>query len=623
MRPVWSRIGQQLPHWLREPGSKTASPPIPRGLGRRIFALTLVPTLLIVLTTSALVEVQVSEQMEREVAGQLTVAQGVALTLIDARSEDMVTQSRIVARDPKFFAMLAQPGIEEDLAFRRTLQGIADQFAATLGGDLFEVIDANGALQAVSNRTDPALRVHYGNLPQSVSNQADVAEALQGRVARGTRVLNGAIYQTVTVPVIAGGRLVGVLRHGLRLDDEMTERIRRITRCEVSFLAEGEPVVTTRLNDTGEYQVQDAALPDLLGPLSASFRLERSTDMEARFLSRLRLRLLVISALVVGFALILARLVAQRVIRPVEQLVDAASRLEKGETDLPLDLDTGDELEYLGRRFLEMRAALRRHIHALQELDRMKTIFLTVASHELRTPATIIGGVVDLIRDMPEVTSHPPLHEMVGALENGSGRLQKVVNKITDMSLLDRSQMELSMAPLDPRFLLEDIHVDWLQMRGARSVGLVIDGAATPMSIWVDRARMRQALGNLLHNALRFTAERGEVRVILERSEFGCAVAVEDNGPGVPVEERERIFEQFYETQDVSHHSSGDAEFGRSGLGIGLAITRGIVHAHGGSVRCEEHPGGGSRFVIELPLASGAVHDTSGGSLQAAQEYAA
>jgi signal transduction histidine kinase len=546
----------------------------------------------------------------------------VARTLIDARSEDMVTQSRIVARDPKFFAMLAQPGIEEDLAFRRTLQGIADQFAATLGGDLFEVIDAQGALQAVPNRTDPALRVQYGSLPLNVSNQADVAEALQGRVARSTRVLNGTIYQTVAVPVIAGGRLVGVLRHGLRLGEEMTERIRRITRCEVSFLVEGQPVVTTRLDDTGEYQVQEAALPDLLGPLSASFRLERSTDMEARFLSRLRLRLLVISALVVGFALILARLVAQRVIRPVEQLVDAASRLEKGETDLPLHLDTGDELEYLGRRFLEMRAALRRHIHALQELDRMKTIFLTVASHELRTPATIIGGVVDLIRDMPEVTSHPPLHEMIGALENGSGRLQKVVNKITDMSLLDRSQMELSMAPLDPRFLLEDIHVDWLQMRGSRSVGLVIDGA-TPMSIWVDRARMRQALGNLLHNALRFTQEPGEVRVILERSKLGCAIAVEDNGPGVPLEERERIFEQFYETQDVSHHSSGDAEFGRSGLGIGLAITRGIVHAHGGSVRCEERQGGGSRFVIELPLTSGAGHDSVNGSLQAVQEYAA
>jgi signal transduction histidine kinase len=71
----------------------------------------------------------------------------------------------------------------------------------------------------------------------------------------------------------------------------------------------------------------------------------------------------------------------------------------------------------------------------------------------------------------------------------------------------------------------------------------------------------------------------------------------------VPAEERERIFERFYETQDVTHHSSGDAEFGRSGLGIGLAITRGIVHAHGGSVRCEGRPAGGSRFVVELPLA--------------------
>src|SRR5690554_3522894 len=316
MDSVWSRICRRAPGWLGGTRATATSPPIPRGLGRRIFALTLVPTLLIVLTTAALVEVQVSNQMEREVEGQLTVARGVARTLLDARSEDMVTQSRIVARDPKFFTMLAQPGIEEDQAFRRTLQGIADQFAATLGGDLFEVIDADGALQAVPNRIDPSLRTRYVRLPRDVSDEADVAEALQGRVARGTRVLNGAIYQTVAVPVIAGGRLVGVLRHGLRLDDEVTERIRRITRYEVSFLVEGDPVVTTRLDDTGEYQVQEDALPHLLGSLSASLRLERSTDMEARFLSRLRLRLLVISALVVGFALILARLVAQRVIRP-------------------------------------------------------------------------------------------------------------------------------------------------------------------------------------------------------------------------------------------------------------------------------------------------------------------
>ncbi|MCA9729923.1 MAG: HAMP domain-containing histidine kinase, partial [Candidatus Eisenbacteria bacterium] len=513
---------------------------------------------------------------------------------------------------------------EDRAAFRRTLQGIADQFAGALESDLFEIVDGEGFLQAVpSGAATMNAQLRYGALPQDVSRESDVAAALQRRVARATRVIDGSIYQTVAVPVVAGGRLVGVLRHGVRLGEEMTERIRRITRCEVSFLVEEQAVVSTRLQEAGDFQMQEVALPDLLGPLAASFRLERSTDLEARFLNRLRWRLLVIGAFVVGFAFVLARVVAQRVIGPVEQLVHAASRLERGEADLPLELDTGDELEYLGRRFSEMRSALRRHIHALQELDRMKTIFLTVASHELRTPATIIGGVVDLIRDMPEVKNHPPLNEMVEALANGSGRLQRVVGKITDMSLLDRSQMDLSMAAVDGRVVLDDLHVDWLQMRGARPVALVLEGADVSASIWVDRARIRQALGNLLHNALRFTSDEGEVRLVMERSDDVCTFAVEDSGPGVPADERERIFERFYETQDVLQHSSGDAEFGRSGLGIGLAIARGIVHAHGGTVRCEERRGGGSRFVVELPLAKAEGAVSSGDAGRRAQDLAA
>lgn len=567
--------------------------PIDRSLARRILALALLPALLIAIVSVFLIEVQVSDQIYREVGGQLSIAEEVTQTLLSQRAEDLTKQAEIVSRDPKFFALLAQTGIEYDAVYRRTMQGIVEEFATTLESDFFQVVDAQGYLQA-----SPGSALVQ---PIDVSSDPDIATARTGRPTRAYWILDGQIVQSVAVPIFVGRRLLGVLRHGRALEQEVADRIRRVTRCEVTLLVENRAVTSTHVGDGGSFLAAETPLHGLLGPIKAGIRLERSTTPEEQFLNHLRLRMLGTVLIVLLGSGVLAFVVTRRIIDPVDQLVEAARRLEQGEADLPVSIETRDELEYLARRFVEMRSALRRQIQALEELDRMKTVFLTVASHELRTPATIIGGAVDLIRDHPAVSEEPTVRELFDALSEGSNRLQRAVNRITDMSFLDRQQMEMNMGPIDARGLTEELEADWIQMRGNRDIRVECAYPPPGAKLWGDRTRLRQAMGNLLHNALRFTPDGGTVSLSILPSAENWLLVVEDTGAGVPVEERTRIFERFYEAGDVAKHSSGDGEFGRSGLGIGLPITRGIVQAHGGTIHCEGRAGCGSRFVVELP----------------------
>lgn len=184
------------------------SSPVRRRLARRILALTLLPILAAIGVAVVLVDRKVRELTEREIAEQLGIAETLALDLLTAREEDLLTEGWIVARDPKFFAMLAPIGIERDEGFRRTLEDIAAQFAGTLGSDHLEILDDSGVVQA---EWEPR-RAAYGlaPAPRPASTEPDIAKALGGTPCAGVReVGSGLLLQTAAVPVYVGSRLVG------------------------------------------------------------------------------------------------------------------------------------------------------------------------------------------------------------------------------------------------------------------------------------------------------------------------------------------------------------------------------------------------------------------------------
>jgi signal transduction histidine kinase len=590
-------------------GPSAGSTGVPRVLPRKIFALTLAPPVVVTIIAAILVQVEVSQRMREMTLEQLSTARSVWQDTYRVRGQDLATQAVVVARDPKFFAMLAQPDLSYDASYRATLEALSDDFKRTLGSDVFEIFDERGLLLAGTPRSGP--------LGTDLSEESDIRAALGGNVAHGTLGAHGNIYQIVALPVVVRGQIVGILRHGKRLDQELTEKLRSITRCEVTILNGGQTVATSKILGDGDYLSVVDPLPDPLGSFEGSLRLERSREPEKRLLALLRMSLLGMGTVILTLATLLAWWVTRRLSEPVRQLVTAAARLEQGEEDLPIRIRTGDELEYLGRRFEEMRLALRRQIRSLEELDRMKSTFLTLASHELRTPVTIINGALYMMNEAAPRESSTLVAEALQTMAAGTSRLQRVVEQITDMSLIDRHQMALTMGPLDLRDLLKPLAAHWRRTTQGRDLRFRARWPEEALPVWGDPERIRQAAGNLLHNAMRFTPDGGEIDLTVTKAGGTISIAVEDTGIGIQEEERERVFERFYEVQDIESHSSGGTGFGTSGLGMGLAIARGIVQAHAGKIRYEPRAQGGSRFVIDLPALAAPIELSSKADMSA------
>jgi signal transduction histidine kinase len=232
----------------------------------------------------------------------------------------------------------------------------------------------------------------------------------------------------------------------------------------------------------------------------------------------------------------------------------------------------------------------------LRELDRLKSQFLSVATHELRTPLSIILGYNSMLAES--------LAERLTAEEQGhldeaisaSKRLIRLVNSMLDINQIEAGRVTMQFDALDLRQLVQSVTTFFAQEARRRSIALQSDLPIRVPRVNADSERMQQVLINLLGNAMRFTPERGKISITL-RSPAHDRVEIEvaDNGPGIALEDQPLLFHEF-------------GRVGRrtpeQGAGLGLAITRRIVEAHGGTISVRSKPGKGAKFLVALPAAA-------------------
>lgn len=231
------------------------------------------------------------------------------------------------------------------------------------------------------------------------------------------------------------------------------------------------------------------------------------------------------------------------------------------------------------------------------KLAARKTDFVGNVSHELKTPLTSIRMFSELLAgpgaDDPRKTRH-----YAEILSRESARLSRLINRLLDFSKLDRGEMRLERAPVDLAVLVRETVGDLRESVEAAGMALVLDlpEAGGPV-IAGDRDALAQVVVNLLGNAVKYAAAGKGMEVAVGTGGGGAVLSVSDRGPGVPRAHRRRIFERFYRVDDSINS-------GIDGSGIGLALCRQIAERHGGSIRHEPRKGGGSVFVLTLPLAS-------------------
>jgi signal transduction histidine kinase len=228
----------------------------------------------------------------------------------------------------------------------------------------------------------------------------------------------------------------------------------------------------------------------------------------------------------------------------------------------------------------------------LREADELKTQFFANVSHELRTPLSLILGPMERLLSS-EDTSAEQRRELE-VVERNARLLLRHVNALLDVSKLEAGAMRPVYAEVDLAALVRLGAANFDGLARERGITLDVEVPGTVLA-QADAEKLERVLLNLLSNAFKFTPAGGRVRCALEERDGRARIVVEDTGPGVPVDMREAIFERFRQVE-----AGINRQFG--GTGLGLAIARDFVRLHEGTVRAEEAPGGGARFVVDLPL---------------------
>jgi signal transduction histidine kinase len=305
---------------------------------------------------------------------------------------------------------------------------------------------------------------------------------------------------------------------------------------------------------------------------------------------------------------------ARRVVRPLETLRHGVDRIAKGDLAFRLDLKTGDEIEILADEFNKMTAALQGAYEdlelkvlerteelafanqQLEEADRHKSAFLASMSHELRTPLNAIIGFSEVLLDSSlPVTEEERKQFLTDVLQSGK-HLLTLINDVLDLSKVEAGRMDLQLDVVSLPNVLEAVQSTVRPLAAKKFIDLRFDGSALPESMSIDAGRIKQVLLNLVGNAIKFTPDHGAVRIKAAAENGAVLVEVADTGPGIPLDEQGRIFEEFQRARAVAGEEKVE------GSGLGLALAKKFVEMHGGRIWVESEAGKGSRFYFTIPI---------------------
>ena len=285
----------------------------------------------------------------------------------------------------------------------------------------------------------------------------------------------------------------------------------------------------------------------------------------------------VVLAAALGLAMV--QFLARGMTSPLRDMAAAASAMARGDYERRVTATSRDEVGELARAFNAMAADL-------ADVERMRRDLVANVSHELRTP---IGALQAVLENLADGVEDP--HAVDVALAQ-TQRLGRLVDQLLDLSRLESGTLPLAAERFGVHALLDRAARECVL--GERDVRLRIEVDPIELEATGDPERLQQVLANLLDNAVRHSPPEGRVWLVAYNGGPTTTIAVCDEGPGIPPEEAQRVFERFYRTDHARSARDG-------GTGLGLAIARWIVDAHGGSIRAEEREPHGCRMVLDLP----------------------
>lgn len=239
---------------------------------------------------------------------------------------------------------------------------------------------------------------------------------------------------------------------------------------------------------------------------------------------------------------------------------------------------------------VELLAEIRRALSSARELDRLKSEFINIAGHELRTPLAVILGYTKLLRERSEGETR----DFADQVMQNAERLQRITDDILDLKYLENGHAELSLERCNVGAVIRDVVNAYSPLATEKEQSVRVDITEQAGDILADRAMLDLIVGSVLSNAIKFSPRKTRVSVTAAGDPEAVTIAVQDQGKGLTPEEAARVFDPFYQADDSLTRQEG-------GMGLGLTLTREMVRAHGGKIWVESQFQSGSTFYIMLP----------------------
>jgi signal transduction histidine kinase len=440
---------------------------------------------------------------------------------------------------------------------------------------------ALGRLQTTFGEVESDERIYLAlaSGPERTAVRARVAASVRRVEAELTRLSEGG-YEQVVEPSVAAWRNLrsAIEREQLlvesgQVDEADSHRVEAVDPAFEAMEATLDPIGRV-INQGGEIQV------------------DRAQGIAARASTTTLMAL----AIALAIGLTMGAWLARGILRPVHTLRSAMAVVAGGDfsPELAISPDRPDEIGDLGRSFRAMTKQL-------AELERLRAQFVAVASHELKTPLSVIKGYVSLVREgiYGEVTDEQ--EKVLGSVSDQGDRLGRLIQQLLDISRFEAGGGRLDVHPIDVREFLQELSTSFeaLALQNEIDFSVVVDPSA-PATFEGDDDRLNEVVGNLLSNAFKFTPRRGKIQLRAgpgaRRDDDHLLIEVSDTGVGIPEDQLSRIFEKFYQVENEAQPLS-------VGSGLGLAIAQEIVDAHGGTITAESKVGEGTTFRVVLPVA--------------------
>jgi len=411
---------------------------------------------------------------------------------------------------------------------------------------------------------------------RNASRRADLIELLRIANREATSQAHGDVPQGITLLLLRDGAFTWYGPEGTPPPRFQDGRVHFGTAGGILFAA--VPIHGEDLSHETMYAIREAPGEGIFGVFPTT----------VRFLRDFWWQLLIAGAIAAAIALAMARWLARGMTQPLRDMAQAARKMEMGDYGQRVHTRSRDEVGQLATAFNRMSAEL-------ESLERLRRDLVANVSHELKTPISALRAHLENLLDGVERPDPETLQVMLAQSE----RLSRLVEQLLDLSRLESGELPLEREEVLLAQLVSEVLSEIEVSRAGKGVSVEgrVDEGLPP--VWANRERVHQVLFNLLDNAVRFTPPGGRVTVSASRHDGSCEVRVADTGPGIAPQHLPHLFERFYRVDPARSREDG-------GTGIGLAIARSVVEAHGGRIWAESELGRGSVFTFELPVAPSA-----------------